>query len=55
MNAVSSDGITSKGAGGSGDTHAAYAAAIPMDASIVDSATDMKFCAIDNPDCEACQ
>jgi ribonucleoside-diphosphate reductase alpha chain len=26
-----------------------------MTVSHVEPATDMKFCAIDNPDCEACQ
>jgi len=31
------------------------AAPQPVEAAIVEPATDIKFCAIDNPDCEACQ
>ena len=47
MNAVSSDGGVSSMA-----TKTIDAA---MSVSHVEPATDMKFCAIDNPDCEACQ
>jgi ribonucleoside-diphosphate reductase alpha chain len=47
MNAVSSDASASS------------MMSKPVDASMsvshVEPATDMKFCAIDNPDCEACQ
>jgi ribonucleoside-diphosphate reductase alpha chain len=56
LNAVSSDGGVSKSAA---QNAAAATAAQAVDASMslnqVDPATDMKFCAIDNPDCEACQ
>jgi ribonucleoside-diphosphate reductase alpha chain len=48
MNAVASDG----GASSSMATKSVDAA---MSVSHVEPATDMKFCAIDNPDCEACQ
>lgn len=55
MNAVASDGGVSKTAAKSAST----SSGAPVDASMslnhVDPATDMKFCAIDNPDCEACQ
>ncbi|MES2101065.1 MAG: ribonucleoside-diphosphate reductase subunit alpha [Pseudomonadota bacterium] len=55
MNAVSSEG----GVSGSSMKSAAASSAPAIDASMslnhVDPATDMKFCAIDNPDCEACQ
>ncbi len=48
MNAVSS-----------GDASASAMSTKPVDAAMsvshVEPATDMKFCAIDNPDCEACQ
>ena len=51
MNAVSS--------GGGETMHAAPASTKPIDASLsvqpVDAATDIKFCAIDDPTCEACQ
>jgi ribonucleoside-diphosphate reductase alpha chain len=47
MNAVSSD------SGASSMTAKTVDAA--MSVSHVEPATDMKFCAIDNPDCEACQ
>jgi ribonucleoside-diphosphate reductase alpha chain len=47
MNAVSSD------SGASSMTAKTIDAA--MSVSHVEPATDMKFCAIDNPDCEACQ
>ena len=55
MNAVSSDGGVSSSAARS--TAAASVAAVDSSMSLnhVDPATDMKFCAIDNPDCEACQ
>jgi ribonucleoside-diphosphate reductase alpha chain len=43
MNAVSMQG---SGAGG---------AASSAPESVAEPATDIKFCAIDNPDCEACQ
>jgi len=50
MNAVSSEGGVSK---------SVAKGAAPIDASMslnhVDAATDMKFCAIDDPGCEACQ
>ena len=55
MNAVASDG----GMSTSSTRMVAARSAVPVDASMslnhVDPATDMKFCAIDNPDCEACQ
>ena len=47
MNSVSSD------AGAS--SMAAKTIDAAMSVSHVEPATDMKFCAIDNPDCEACQ
>jgi ribonucleoside-diphosphate reductase alpha chain len=51
LNAVSS------GASGGGDSASAMAPARPIAVAAVaeDPATDIKFCAIDNPDCEACQ
>jgi ribonucleoside-diphosphate reductase alpha chain len=67
MNSVSSDGGVSKSVASNAATAAASAAAASaaaisaaaLDASMslnhVDPATDMKFCAIDDPDCEACQ
>ena len=55
MNAVASGGGVSK----QDKSAAASAAPAHVDAALslnhVDPATDMKFCAIDNPDCEACQ
>ena len=50
MNAVNSSGAASGGL--SGLDMAAAQALSAMDAT---PATDIKFCAIDNPDCEACQ
>jgi len=50
MNAVSSDAGT---ASAMPRANAVVDAAMSLDH--VDPATDMKFCAIDNPDCEACQ
>ena len=59
LNAVSSDGGVSKSAAQSAAAASVAAASSAVDASMslnhVDPATDMKFCAIDNPDCEACQ
>jgi ribonucleoside-diphosphate reductase alpha chain len=53
MNAVSSGGASSTARG------AAVTGTATLDSSMslghVDPATDMKYCAIDNPDCEACQ
>ena len=54
MNAVSSDGGVNKSQTGSGARGVAAVDA-SMSLSHVDPATDMKFCAIDEPDCEACQ
>ena len=55
MNAVSSEA----GVSTSSLQSTAINSVAPVDASMslnhVDPATDMKFCAIDNPDCEACQ
>jgi ribonucleoside-diphosphate reductase alpha chain len=55
MNAVSSEG----GMSTLSTTSVAASRTASLDASTslshVDPATDMKFCAIDNPDCEACQ
>jgi ribonucleoside-diphosphate reductase alpha chain len=51
MNAVSSDG----GASSMATSMAARTMDAAMSVSHVEPATDMKFCAIDNPDCEACQ
>ena len=56
MNAVSSEAdggstITAMSTGASSAT----AIDASMSVSHVEPATDMKFCAIDNPDCEACQ
>ena len=48
MNAVSSGG-------GGGLDAAAAAAKSQVEAASAEPATDMKFCSIDNPDCEACQ
>jgi ribonucleoside-diphosphate reductase alpha chain len=47
MNAVASDG----------GAHSTVTKSVDaaMSVSHVEPATDMKFCAIDNPDCEACQ
>ncbi|MDP9045535.1 MAG: ribonucleoside-diphosphate reductase subunit alpha [Pseudomonadota bacterium] len=50
MNAVSSDGGLSMAAGG-----AAPGLDPARSLAHVDPATDVKFCAIDDPDCEACQ
>jgi len=47
MNAVASDGGAQSAASKNVDA--------AMSVSHVEPATDMKFCAIDNPDCEACQ
>ena len=47
LNAVSS--------GSSGGGVAMAPAAEPVENLMAEPATDMKFCAIDNPDCEACQ
>ncbi|HEY4081337.1 MAG TPA: ribonucleoside-diphosphate reductase subunit alpha [Burkholderiaceae bacterium] len=58
MNAVSSDGgaaSTSAAASSSSKPVAAKAVDASMTVSHVEPATDMKFCAIDDPDCEACQ
>ena len=62
MNAVSSDGGVSKSAASAASqavSNASASAAAVVDSSMslnhVDPATDMKFCAIDDPDCEACQ
>jgi ribonucleoside-diphosphate reductase alpha chain len=63
LNAVSSDGGVSKSAASTAASAAAASAAsvtaAALDAAMslnhVDPATDMKFCAIDDPDCEACQ
>ena len=58
MNAVSSDGGASHAASAAAANAATSAnAAIESAMSLnhVDPATDMKFCAIDDPDCEACQ
>ena len=55
MNAVSSDGGASKAAAQSASTSSAAPIDAAMSLNHVDPATDMKFCAIDNPDCEACQ
>ena len=51
MNAVASDGGVPKSSASSG----VAALDASMSLNHVDPATDMKFCAIDNPDCEACQ
>ena len=59
MNAVSSDGGMSKSAAQSAAASSAVKSSAVVDASMslshVDPATDMKFCAIDDPGCEACQ
>jgi ribonucleoside-diphosphate reductase alpha chain len=63
MNAVSSDGgamsAAAPKAASVGASASKPSAAKTVDASLtvahVDPATDMKFCAIDDPDCEACQ
>jgi len=49
MNSVSS------GSGTHGVDAVAAAALAPTAAAVGEPATDMKFCAIDDPDCEACQ
>jgi ribonucleoside-diphosphate reductase alpha chain len=49
MNAVPTEGGVPRSAARGGPVDAA------MGLSQVDPATDMKFCAIDNPECEACQ
>ena len=50
MNAVSSGGV-----GGGGLSALDAAAAQTQSAIDATPATDIKFCSIDNPDCEACQ
>jgi ribonucleoside-diphosphate reductase alpha chain len=55
MNAVSSEGGVSGSMVKSATTSGAAAIDASMSLNHVDPATDMKFCAIDNPDCEACQ
>ncbi len=58
MNAVSSDGGAVQAAAQMaviGNVAATPAITAAMTLNHVDPATDMKFCAIDNPDCEACQ
>ena len=59
MNAVSSEGGMSKSAAQSAAASSAVKTSAAVDASMslshVDPATDMKFCAIDDPGCEACQ
>ena len=59
MNAVSSEGGMSKSAAQSAAASSAVKSNAVVDASMslshVDPATDMKFCAIDDPGCEACQ
>ena len=59
MNAVSSEGGMSKSAAQSAAASSAATSNAAVDASMslshVDPATDMKFCAIDDPGCEACQ
>ena len=59
MNAVSSEGGMSKSAAQSAAASSAVKTSAAADASMslghVDPATDMKFCAIDDPGCEACQ
>ncbi|MES1163492.1 MAG: ribonucleoside-diphosphate reductase subunit alpha, partial [Rhizobacter sp.] len=53
MNAVASDAALGSSESASSSMSKAIDAA--MSVSHVEPATDMKFCAIDNPDCEACQ
>ncbi len=55
MNAVSSEGGISGSSTKSVTTSSVAAIDASMSLNHVDPATDMKFCAIDNPDCEACQ
>jgi ribonucleoside-diphosphate reductase alpha chain len=59
MNAVSSDGGASPRAAKSAAVAGVKSSVVPIDSAMslnhVDPATDMKFCAIDDPDCEACQ
>ena len=55
MNAVSSEGGVSKSAAKNAAPISVAAADASMSLNHVDPATDMKFCAIDDPDCEACQ
>ena len=57
LNAVASDAGASKAAATVASVAASAQAAVDSAMSLnhVDPATDMKFCAIDDPDCEACQ
>ena len=58
LNAVSAGAIAPSGAASGAVSGAAgsLSAAVPQSAADADlPATDIKFCAIDNPDCEACQ
>jgi ribonucleoside-diphosphate reductase alpha chain len=55
MNAVASDAGVSALATQRAAAGGVAAVDATMSLSHVDPATDMKFCAIDNPDCEACQ
>ena len=59
MNAVSSEGGMSKSAAQGAAASSAVTSNATVDASMslshVDPATDMKFCAIEDPGCEACQ
>ena len=55
MNAVASDGGVSVLATKNVAAGGVAAVDAAMSLSHVDPATDMKFCAIDDPDCEACQ
>ena len=52
LNAVSSGGSASQGGAG---MSALEAAAVVAQAQMATAATDIKFCAIDDPGCEACQ
>ena len=55
MNAVSSDGGVSRSAANTAAANSVAAVDASMSLNHVDPATDMKFCAIDDPGCEACQ
>ena len=55
MNAVSSDGGVSRSAANTATANSVAAVDASMSLNHVDPATDMKFCAIDDPGCEACQ
>jgi ribonucleoside-diphosphate reductase alpha chain len=52
---VSRGQLNSVSSSSAGSMNAAPAASVASEAMMTEPATDMKFCSIDNPDCEACQ